>query len=70
MGWLSFMLEQLEIQAESDSLETLWLEVNSANKDCNCIVLQTRLSREISIRKNYFRKSFGRCTFTKKNFEE
>ena len=31
-GLVVFMLERLEIQAESDSLETLWLEVHAPNK--------------------------------------
>ena len=59
------MLEQLEIQAESDSLETLWLEVHAANK--TAISLYCRLGyKEISILKNYFRYPLGDALLLKK----
>ena len=64
-GLAVFMLEQLEIQMESDSLETLWLEVHAANKTATS--LYCRLGyKEISIRKNYFRNPLGDALLLKK----
>ena len=64
-GLAVFMLEQLEIQAESDSLETPWLEVRVANK--TAILLHCRLGyKEISIRKNYFRNPLENLLSLKK----
>ena len=64
-GLAVFMLEQLEIQMESDSLETLWLEVHVANKTATS--LYCRLGyKEISIRKNYFRNPLGDALLLKK----
>ena len=64
-GLAVFMLEQLEIQAESDSLESLWLEVHSANNTATS--LYCRLGyKETSIRKNYFRNPLGDALLLKK----
>ena len=64
-GLAVFMLEQLEIQAESDSLETPWLEVRVANK--TAILLHCRLGyKEISTRKNYFHNPLGDALLLKK----
>ena len=64
-GLAVFMLEQLEIQAESDNFETLWLEVHTANKTATS--LYCRLGyKEISIRKNYFRNPMGDALLLKK----
>jgi len=67
-GLAQFMLEQLEIVAKSANLESLCLEVNSANKAAIALYYKQGY-QDKGIRKNYFNKSFGRCTFTKKNLE-
>ena len=64
-GLAVFMLEQLEIQAKSDSLESLWLEVHAENNTATS--LYCRLDyKEISIRKNYFRNPLGDALLLKK----
>ena len=64
-GLAEFMLEKLEILAKSDKIESLWLEVHSANK--SAISLYSKLAYiETSSRKNYFRNPSGDALLFKK----
>ena len=67
-GFPQFMLEQLEIVAKSANLESLWLEVNSANKAA--IALYSKQGyQETGIRKNYFINPLGDALLQKQNLE-
>ncbi len=64
-GLAEFMLEQLEILAKSERIESLWLEVNTANKPA--ISLYSKLAyKETGSRKNYFRNPSGDALLFKK----
>ena len=64
-GLAEFILEQLEILAKSDRIETLWLEVHRANK--SAVSLYSKLAyEETGSRKNYFRNPLGDALFLKK----
>ena len=64
-GLAKFMLEQLEILAKSDRIESLWLEVHTANKAA--ISLYIKLAyKETGSRKNYFRNPLGGALLLKK----
>ena len=64
-GLAQFMLEQLEIVAKSANLESLWLEVNSANKAATALYYKQGY-QETGIRKNYFINPFGDALLLKK----
>jgi ribosomal-protein-alanine N-acetyltransferase len=64
-GLAKFMLEQLEILAESANLESLWLEVNSANKAATELYYKQGY-QETGIRKNYFINPLGDALLLKK----
>ncbi len=64
-GLAEFMLEQLEILAKSDRIESLWLEVHAANK--SAVSLYSKLAyKETGGRKNYFRNPSGDALLFKK----
>ena len=64
-GLAEFMLEQLEILAKSDRIESLWLEVHAANK--SAVSLYSKLAyKETGSRKNYFRNPSGGALLFKK----
>ena len=57
-GLAKIMLEELEILAKSDRIESLWLEVHAANK--SAISLSSKLAYKVTgSRKNYFRNPMG-----------
>ena len=64
-GLAKFMLEQLEIMAKSANLESLWLEVNSANKAGRSLYYKQGY-QETGIRKKYFRNPLGDALLLKK----
>ena len=65
LGLAEFMLEQLEILAKSDRIESLWLEVHRANK--SAVSLYRKLAyKETGSRKNYFRIPLGDALLLKK----
>ena len=64
-GLAQFMLEQLEIEAKSANLESLWLEVNSANKAATALYYKQGF-QETGIRKNYFINPLGDAHLLKK----
>ena len=64
-GLAVFMLEQLEIQMEPYSLETLWLEVHAANMIATSLYYKLGY-KEMSTRKNYFRNPLGDALLLKK----
>ena len=64
-GLAQFMLEQLEIEARSANLESLWLEVNSANKAATALYYKQGY-QETGIRKNYFINPLGDGLLLKK----
>jgi ribosomal-protein-alanine N-acetyltransferase len=64
-GLAQFMLEQLEIVAKSANLESLWLEVNSANKAATALYYKQGY-QETGIRKNYFINPLGDALLLKK----
>tara|TARA_B110000240_G_scaffold61303_1_gene69786 strand:- start:254 stop:853 length:600 start_codon:yes stop_codon:yes gene_type:complete len=64
-GLAKFMLEQLEILAKSANLESLWLEVNSANKAATELYYKQGY-QETGIRKNYFINPLGDALLLKK----
>ncbi len=64
-GLAEFMLEQLEILAKLDRIESLWLQVHAANKFA--VSLYSKLAyKEIGSRKNYFRNPSGDALLYKK----
>jgi ribosomal-protein-alanine N-acetyltransferase len=64
-GFAEFMLEQLEILAKSDRIESLWLEVHAANK--SAVSLYSKLAyKETGSRKNYYRNPSGDALLFKK----
>ena len=64
-GLAEFILEQLEILAKSDRIESLWLEVHTANTIG--ISLYSKLAyKRIGSRKNYFRNPLGDSLLLKK----
>ena len=60
-----FMLEQLEIVAKSANLDSLWLEVNYANKAETALYYKQGY-QETGIRKNYFINPLGDVLLLKK----
>jgi len=64
-GLAQFMLEQLEIVAKSANLESLWLEVNSANKAATALYYKQGY-QDKGIRKNYFKNPLGDALLLKK----
>jgi len=64
-GLAQFMLEQLEIVAKSANVESLWLEVNSANKAATALYYKQDY-QETGIRKNYFINPLGDALLLKK----
>jgi len=64
-GLAQFMLEQLEIVAKSVNLESLRLEVNSANKAATALYYKQDY-QETGIRKNYFINPLGDALLLKK----
>ena len=67
-GLAQFMLEQLEIEAKSANLESIWLEVSSANKAATALYSKKGF-QVTGIRKNYFRNPLGDALLLKKNLE-
>lgn len=64
-GLAEFMLEQLEILAKLDRIESLWLQVHAANK--SAVSLYSKLAyKETGGRKNYFRNPSGDALLFKK----
>ena len=57
-GLAQFMLEQLEILSNSAHLESIWIEVSSANKAAIALYYK-QAYQKIGIRKNYFRNPLG-----------
>ena len=67
-GLAELMLEQLEILAKSDRIDSLWLEVDAANKPA--FSLYSKLDyKEIGSRKNYFRNPLGKALLLKKSMK-
>lgn len=64
-GLAQFMLEQLEIVAKSANLESLCLEVNSANKAAIALYYKQGY-QDKGIRKNYFINPLGDALLLKK----
>jgi ribosomal-protein-alanine N-acetyltransferase len=64
-GLAQFMLEQLEIVAKSANLESLCLEVNSANKSAIALYYKQGY-QDKGIRKNYFINPLGDALLLKK----
>ena len=64
-GLAQFMLEQLEIVAKSANLESLCLEVNSANKAAIALYYKQGY-QDKGIRKNYFKNPLGDALLLKK----
>ena len=64
-GLAQFMLKQLEIVAKSANVESLWLEVNSANKAATALYYKQGY-QETGIRKNYFINPLGDALLLKK----
>ncbi|MBL4580010.1 MAG: hypothetical protein JKY05_06120 [SAR324 cluster bacterium] len=58
----------MEIVAKSANLESLWLEVNSANKAATALYYKQGY-QETGIRKNYFINPLGDALLLKKNLE-
>jgi ribosomal-protein-alanine N-acetyltransferase len=64
-GLAEFMLEQLEMLAKLDRIESLWLEVHAANK--SAVSLYSKLAyKETGSRKNYYRNPSGDALLFKK----
>ncbi|MBC8259238.1 MAG: ribosomal protein S18-alanine N-acetyltransferase [SAR324 cluster bacterium] len=57
-GLAVFMLDKLEMQAKMDNLESLWLEVHSANKPARALYFKEGF-QQISCRKNYYQRPPG-----------
>ena len=64
-GLAQFMLEKLEIVAKSANLESLCLEVNSANKSAIALYYKQGY-QDKGIRKNYFNNPLGDALLLKK----
>ena len=64
-GLGQFMLEQLEIVANSKNIKSLWIEVSSLNKAARALYYKQGY-KEKGIRKNYFRNPLDDALLLKK----